>query len=228
MAGGSIQVVAAGTYYIPHSPHAGENVWPMRGLVWHAKNKKVTAAQSIAHPILAMPSQILSTPAHAYEYGADVLAALWRKYGPKPTGRPMLLVPIPAHTTTRLSPTTERWPARALALALERRGLGKTWTGLFNQVPFPTSDHEGVRHSVDELRASWAGSERPPYGSEVVLIDDLLTWGKHLAAAHSMLAPEVPGWAMTIATTDSTTMDAYVPRVRTVSYDAAYQVNVTG
>lgn len=213
-----IPLVAAGTYYANKSPAAGPNASRMQGLVWHAKLNRTPPLSSTwhlehpAHPVSVVP---ISCAIDAWEYSAELLYRIGAIGALRPASR-VALVPIPASGTTRATAETGRWPARELARRLEARGLGRLSMSLVQQRE--TRERKGERGKTQELYENLEILVPPAPDEVVVFVDDVVTWGEHLAAADATLRCVARG-AVAIGATHAKTRNAYDVLYSTVTWD---------
>jgi len=214
-----IPLRAAGTYYTNRSPAAGPNASLMQGLVWHAKQNRtppVTSVWHLDHPQHPAQRAIpIGNAADAYAYAADVLLPTGA-VGMASRGMPIALVPIPSSNTTRATMRTGRWPARELARQLAARGMGRLCLALAQRVE--TQSRKGERGKTRSLLENLEVVVAPPANELVVYVDDVVTWGEHIAAADLLLRPSGMSGAMVIGATHAVQRDAYEVIRTTIDY----------
>lgn len=216
----AIRVLGPGTYYIPRSPHAGLNASPMRGLFYLVKaNRAEPGRNFLNHP--NHPSgagRQLSTFEAGTKYAAELMGFMGGKEFPRWAGGPLLLVPVPSSKTTATTMNTGNWPTLRLARELERLGVGTVFPAVVMKREM-RSKLEGAEPRAEEFAENLHVVRQVPAGARVVYVDDLCTWGNHLAGIDAVLTPHQESMALVVAFTDSETLDAYMLRARIVSYD---------
>jgi predicted amidophosphoribosyltransferase len=132
-------------------------------------------------------------------------------------GEKPLLVPVPSSNIVKANHLTDRWPGRDTAAELEQLGFGTCAILLVNkQATQPKHAAQRIPGSAVAENFDVIGPH--PVGRQVVFIDDVLTFGDHLAAAASKLL-NVRSSALVIGANHSDTQDAYDPCFRTVVFD---------
>jgi predicted amidophosphoribosyltransferase len=137
------------------------------------------------------------------------------------TGRNVALVPIPSSKTTR-DTLAAGWNASRLADALAAGGGGVVRPCVAWRTATRSRAEGGDEVPAEELVRNIEIVAPPPADEALLLVDDLLTWGNHIAAVDHALSGERPCAAFTVATTDAKSCaDCFMPRVRQVLYDPA-------
>lgn len=116
-----------------------------------------------------------ATTVHQEAFHGQILGELFTKKS--------LLVPIPEF---RSSGKVTVWPARRLALSLHETGLGEeVWTGLrrISSVEKSSSAWMWERPTVQQHYQSFAVTPSSKAAKHILLIDDVITKGRTLAAA---------------------------------------------
>lgn len=217
-----VPAITLGTYYTTRGGHSRANDSTMRNYVYIAKDDYSGSGVSIEHP--RHPSgkaRFIASPAEAHTYFAEIIAehaARIRKRLQIDEDYPVTLIPVPTSQTTSATLDATRWPGRDLAYALERHGFGKTMLSLAFKKAHQAKHAGGGTLSAHELCAELELLEVPDEDDTIVLIDDVITWGHHTAAADAKLR-NGNVVALAVATTDSGLRDAYDPRHRIISYD---------
>lgn len=220
-----LQGYAIGSYYKLGSPQAGLNANQMRGLVYLVTNqRKEPIPSSIQHPL--HPSNMmlrLETPATAYEYVAEIVAVHEREVR-QALGltRPNIaLVPVPAANIVRTNRTTDRWPSRDLAMALERLGFGKVRQCVVHKDAMrPRFSYE--EEPASELTQNFVILGRPMPNEAVVYVDDIVVSGDRVAAIDQALGqPQGAGLLTAAIAEEKARVDAYKTRNITLMYDTA-------
>jgi hypothetical protein len=217
-----VPVVAVGTYYKYKSPAAGPNAGSMQGLVWHAKQNRsppLADKWQLHHPRhpAGTPVAVGNGP-QAYAYAANVLHAVAAVAWLNPGSLPVALIPVPASNTTRATMQTGRWPARELANELAQRGVGRVCLALAQKVG--TESQKGARGKMLPLLENLEVVALPHASEFVVYVDDVITYGEHVAAVDRVLRPTGVSGAVVIGITHSVTRDAYEVVYATVEYDS--------
>lgn len=216
-----VPAITLGTYYTRRGSISRPNDSQMRHFVYVAKDDFSFNGVTIDHP--RHPSgkaQFISTTPGAHEYFAETIAAHADRIRERLSidlDYPVTLVPIPTSQTTRATLNAPRWPGRDLAYALERHGFGKTMLALAFKNARQSKHAGGPSLKAHELFEDFEVLEAPDEDDTIVLVDDVLTWGDHIAAADACF---VNGnvVALAVATTCNGMVDACTPRHRLVSY----------
>lgn len=214
-----IKVSAIGTYTAwTDKENDGPHAHAMRGLIWYVKNNRPAGTLKDTfwqtHPDHPSGKRIaVASPNAARDYSTDVLENAIRPNAPE-----VVLVPIPSSKST--APNVRRWPARELARRLEARGFGTMRISLIFERE--TEESKGrlgkTADLVENLRIHRAISS----DERVVFVDDVVTSGEHLAAAHHVLDLGSPGRALAVAISQGPgedPRDAYILRNETVEYE---------
>jgi hypothetical protein len=189
-----ISALALGTYYPPKVTNTPDDADALRTLAWLVKNKyprrpRVCRIDYPGHP---SGQQVLRNQAKACAYIAKLCAARWARICEElglPANGQLDLVPIPSSEVTADTLLTARWGARDLARALAARGLGKAVGAVVNRVKLKAAHETEGRHTASKLHANFQARRKPT--QPVLLIDDILTQGRHVAAMDEMLkAPD--------------------------------------
>ena len=217
-----LPAITLGTYYTTRGGYSRPNDSTMRNYVYIAKDDYSISGVTIEHPRHPKKKpRLIKTPVDAHEYFAEIIRAhktrIYERLGID-TGYPITLVPIPTSQTTRATLGAARWPGRDIATALEREGFGKVMPALAFKNARQSKHARGPSLKAHELYAELEVVEKPDEDDTIVLIDDVITWGEHVAAADACF---VNGnvVALAVATTGSDLRDAYEPRHRVISYD---------
>jgi hypothetical protein len=221
-----IRGLALGTYYAigasggASSPHASE----MRGLVYAVKNNRLrpNPPQVIAHsrhPAAARGVWVDRNNA------VDYVAAIVAKHLGKICARLQLdpndavLVPIPSSTVVRSTIDTDRWPALKLARAFEAVGLGRCRIAAVNRTPMPSKTSGAARRTTSGILANLEAVERLTKRSSIVLVDDVVTRGRRVAALDIALGRPAAICVIVVGITDADAVpDCYRPRLFEVRY----------
>lgn len=223
-------MLALGTYYTKHALRnwAGEIHGANDVSAWVYHVKEWWAPEAIfRHPNHSDNRKfIINNPSHACWYAAGVGKTLITEafedldFPPAKT----LLIPIPSSDITRAT-NDGRWPALRLARALEKTGVGTVLPKLYfkRQRPAKHSDQgSAARDDATPLFKDLDVDERiflPPWAN-VIYVDDVLTWGTHMAATHEALGRPKKVMGFTVGSTDSGRVtSALDPRYRLVKYD---------
>ena len=126
------------------------------------------------------------------------------------------LIPVPASGTTMETQATGRWPAKRLAEALARLGLGSPIPCVVHRVAKPPKHATGDKTPAEELRHNLVALQTVPSGYVPVYVDDVISWGNHVAAVDDALGAPEGARALVIAFADKHTVDAYEMRRRDV------------
>jgi hypothetical protein len=217
-----IPVLNLGTYFKVNSPVAATDADDMRAFVYLCKdNQRAYSTFTFQHP--NHPQNQLfsfSTPQQAWSYFAEAVSAggLWTMAlaSLKRRVNSIALVPVPASCTTSTT-TGERWGAKGLAEALARKGLGRVVQAAVNIEA--TEATRGKRRTASEINKNLRWYEEPRVGETVVYIDDVLTWGKHIAALDCFLGKPPGALAIAVACTDGRPEErAVAARLRKIVY----------
>lgn len=219
-----VPVASLGTYYTPSSPHAGANADPMRGLVYLAKNNRPdVSGRSLFHPDL--PPRYLQNPGAAYKYVAELFAGQWSQVLQSlklSSSQKLVLVPIPSsEATLEAAHANCRWPAARMAKELSKKGLGSARICLLQHQP-TKAKVEGGHLEAHEIAANFQVYQNIEDNEVALFVDDVITWGKHIAAAdHALLGGEGRSAGIMIAATGWYEIDAYERRSCAVRYDVS-------
>lgn len=199
----------------------------MRGLFYRVKDNNPELqkrGQRVNHP--AHPSKVdhlIQTADFARSYVAEI----FNIHRPRIlellglAGRSIALVPIPSSKTTR-SALADGWNASRLADAIAAGGGGTVRRSLAWKLPMRSRAEGGEELPAHELAENIDLIERPPPDEALLYVDDLLTWGNHVAAVDHALAGGRPSGAFTVATTDAKSgRDCFATRLRQVIYETA-------
>ncbi len=210
---------------------SAQHVSQMQTLAWLAKDNRPAASRKtgrINHAYYPRDeNRLLTTPADAYAYAAEAIEHNWSKCYSSWMGvdpRKAVFVPLPASNITPTSGLAARWPARALAAQLVKRGLGTLCPGVVNrEARSEQASNRSQRTPAHEIAANTVIIARPPLGSHVVFVDDVITWGNRMAASHYKLNWPGPVGALCVAFTndDPELKDCYTPKRRAINYDAS-------
>jgi hypothetical protein len=220
-----VQGYSIGSYYKLGSPQAGLNANPMRGLVYLVTNqRKEPIPSTIQHPMHPSNQMVrLETPASAYSYVADILSVQGRDVrAALGITRPNIaLVPVPAPNIMRQNRMTDRWPARELAVELERLGFGKVrQCFVHKESTRPRFSYE--EDPAHEIVPNLVNIGRPLPSEAVVYVDDLVLSGDRVAALdYAFGQPPGAGVITTAFADEKTKHDAYRARMIALSYDSA-------
>jgi hypothetical protein len=225
------QLVALGLgtlYTVQGAKHSNStNIGPMQTLAWLVKDNRPPDERKTGrvahkwHPDKA--SRLLETPQDAYEYAAEIYTST-AKRALDVLGLPkwsIALVPAPASCTTKVASSHGRWPALAMAKALEVRGFGRVVPCLVNK---KATDEQtlapGKRTPAHEIASNMEIVAKPPSGHAVLFVDDVITWGRRLAAMNHVLQWRGPTAALCVAFTSEqgSTVDCYKPKRRVIAY----------
>jgi hypothetical protein len=198
----------------------------MRGLFYPVKDNNPDVqkrGQVVNHP--SHPSKgdhLIQTADFARRYVAEIFNAhrvrILELLGL--AGRAIALVPIPSSKTTR-SALEHGWNASRLADAIAAGGGGMVRPCLAWREHMRSRAEGAEELPAHELAANIELIERPLPEEALLYVDDLLTWGNHIAAADRVLNDGRPSGAFTVATTDAKSgRDCFVTRLRQVIYDA--------
>lgn len=218
-----VQGYSIGSYYKLGSPQAGLNANPMRGLVYLVTNqRKEPIPSSIQHPMHPSNQMVrLETPASAYSYVADIVSMHGRDVrSALGITRPNIaLVPVPAPNIMRQNRMTDRWPARELAMELERLGFGKVrQCFVHKEATRPRFSYE--EDPAHEIAANLVNIGRPLPSEVVVYVDDLVLSGDRVAALDQAFGqPAGAGLITTAFADEKTKQDAYRARIIALHYD---------
>lgn len=229
MRGGSpvrkLPVYALGSYFKLGSPVTGLNANPMRGLMYLLTNqRKEPIPSSIQHPLHpSKQMERLETPQAAYEYVAEIIAVHERDVrGALGVTRPNIaLIPIPSSNIVRTNRTTERWPARELAMSLERLGFGKVrQCVVYKDAMRPRFSYE--EDPAHELAQNVMILGRPMPNEAVVYVEDLVLSGDRTAAIDQALGhPLGAGLLTAVVGEEKQRVDAYKVRTMALQADAS-------
>lgn len=226
-----IVAVGLGTLYTVSGAKqsTSSNKGPMQTLVWLAKNNRPVDKRKtgpVSHPWHPSgAARTLTTPEEAYLYAAEIFThpklLPYSLNALGVAGWPIALVPIPASSTTRGSGEGERWPALAFARELERHGVGRVRRCVVNKAATNEQTASGARTPAHEIAANLELLDYPKEGEAVVFVDDVITWGKRMAAVNHVLGWSGPTAAVCIAfTSDGDVVDCLDPKKRVIAYDA--------
>lgn len=216
--GREIQAFAMGTYYKSRSPNASDDASDIRGLVYHAKaNNPDIRPQVVRHP--ACGHKKLETPDDAYTFVADAFEAKMPKLlellGADAAN--LALVPIPSSEATEDSLDHCRWPALRIAVKLAERGIGKVRVAVVQKKKTKPQRGAGARELLGNLELL---PRRWRVKKTIVYVDDLITWGAHIAAVDHLLDQPRGAAAFAIGFTDGTTYATCTRfRRRLIRYD---------
>jgi len=221
--------VALGTYYATGSGGAAgargvPHVKEMRGLVYLVKDNRKPGevkAQVIGHPRAPARAAEAISQDTALGYCADIVAChIKRIRDVLALGEGLIsIVPIPPSILTMENARHEKWRTRDLALELERRGVGKARPILVNKAAHQ-SKTQGARHGLADLMQMMTVLSALPADEAVLLLDDVIDHGTHLAAADLLLGqPQRVGICVVGLADFQAVGDALVPRGYTLAYD---------
>jgi hypothetical protein len=220
-----IPILSLGTYYKVGSPAASTDANEMRGFVYLTKANQESYDYPIGfhHPNHPQPNGVaLRYPHEAWAFTAATLSQgkLWqsalthlKRQVPNP-----VLVPIPASCTTA-SNIEGRWAARGIAEAIAAQGIGRVALAVVNKVAGePTrGKHPPPSELLENL--SWYDDRFDPSSETVVYVDDVLTWGSHIAAVDHFIGRPRGALGITVACTDGATRaSAIKARIRTLTF----------
>jgi hypothetical protein len=200
----------------------------MRGLFYRVKDNnpalQARRGESVNHPSHPTgKAQTIQTADSARRYVAEIFNAHRQRIlellglG----GRVIGLVPIPSSKTTR-STMTDGWNASRLAEALAAGGGGTVRACVAWKSPRAARHQGGKGTPAGELAGNIDLIEMPPQNEALLYVDDLLTWGNHIAAIDHVLVDGRVSGAFTVATTDKKSgIDCFGTRMRQVVYDAS-------
>ena len=217
-----IPALAIGTYDTARVP-AGPNdasIRAMRNLVYLAKDNSQREPFAIDHPRHPSDAVVtLSTPAEAYAYVAAIMIEECPRL--RAHADRIALIPVPASGTTATTVGVGRWPALGIARALERLNMGTVHVCAVQRVATAAVHTTTQRPDAASLRKNLEVLRMPPPRSIAVYVDDVITWGHHIAALDNALGSPPEPRAMVVAFCDSQKFDAFDVRERTVTYDPA-------
>lgn len=216
-----------GIYYKHRSPHVHgvSNVHPMRDLVYLVKNNRDRQSPAtLPHPSTPDAGAVrVESPKRACAYVAAALIACWSRVQQalQLGGAQIALVPVPSSEVDESSIETARWPGRELARELERRGCGTTCLCVVNSAGHQPK-HSSGRVAAPDLAQRLRLIATPPTGATVVYVDDLITWGDHLAAIDRFMGePGDLGRALSVGVTADrgrAITDCLQAQTRTIAY----------
>jgi hypothetical protein len=218
----SIRVFALGTYYKTKAPTPGENAWPMRWLTYWAKKdeKRACRREVLCHPLYPKKHALFEITSHeeAYDYIADIISfnfASIREALQLPD-RPLHFSAVPSSSVTAATLATARCSGREIGTRLAQRGLG---TSGINVVPSQAIKQktDGGDYSFEDLVRLYKVVKPLPLGRIPVYLDDMLTWGNHMAAVDAALGRPRHAAGIVVTTADSRPQDAYNPRLREIN-----------
>jgi len=220
-----IPVLGLGTYYTNRGIEYNSDVPGARELrqwAFLAKDDGDRGATTLRHPSSTDPATyILRTPAEAYWYAGAVGQVLIPKAfeGLGMNQATTFLVPVPASCTTRAT-VAGRWPGLGIARDLESRGFGKVLASVFHKSAVVQA-HSGMRLSARDLLKSLEQDKQPIHPwHRVVYVDDLFSWGNHVAAVHELLGRPKNAMVFTVGCTDKNRVNnALEARYRFMSYE---------
>jgi hypothetical protein len=198
----------------------------MRGLFYRVKDNNAKTqkhGQRMNHP--RHPSgedHVIQTADQARRYVAEIFNArrqrIFELLGL--AGRNVAFIPIPSSKTTR-DTLAAGWNASRLADALAAGGGGIVRACVAWKTATSSRAEGGDEVPAEELVRRIEIVSAPPDDEALLFVDDLLTWGNHVAAVDQILvAAGRPAGAFTVATTDGKDcVDCFVPRMRQVLYD---------
>lgn len=230
-----LPVLGLGTYYTNRGIERNGDVpgaHELRQWAFQAKDTGSTGEVVVHHPSSQDPARyVLKSAANAWWYAAAVGRHLIPESfeGLDFPSDQTILVPVPASCTTRAT-AAQRWPALGMARALEAAGIGRVVQSVFFKESREQSHSRSSRDSADELLDA-LDVDRSQFSSpilhHVIYLDDLLTWGKHMAAVHEALGRPKNAMGFTIGCTDSSRVaNALAPRLRMVSYKTLDNIEV--
>jgi len=128
---------------------------------------------------------------------------------------------VPAANIVRTNRTTDRWPSRDLAMALERLGFGKVRQCVVHKDAMrPRFSYE--EEPANELAQNFVILGRPMPNEAVVYVDDLVMSGDRIAAIDQALGqPAGAGLIAAAIAEEKTRLDAYKTRNVTLTWDSA-------
>ena len=221
-----IRGLALGTYYAvgasagSGSPNASE----MRGLVYAVKNNRArpNPPQLIAHSRHpAAPRGVWVDRNNAVDYVAAIVAKHLRKICARLQldAEDAILVPTPSSTVVRSTIETDRWPALRLARAFEAAGLGQCRIAAVNRQAMPSKTSGAARRTTGEILGNLDAIELPTRKQPIVLIDDVITKGRRVAALDTALSRPAEICVLVVGMTDVDAItDCYRPRLLQVRY----------
>jgi hypothetical protein len=213
-----LTAVGLGTMYTVHGARGStsKNIGPMQTLAWLAKDNRPPGERKtgpIKHPFHP------GTQFARLETYENILKRTLEVLGLR--GYPIALVPVPASCTTAKSLPGERWPARAFARQLAKRGFGTVKRCIVNIQPTQEQTNTGSRTPAHEIAANMKKIATPASGEAVIFVDDIITWGKRMSAVHHVLDWGGLSGALCIAfTNDDETVNCYQPKKRVIDYDS--------
>lgn len=224
-----VPVVSLGTYFAKGSPCSGANRYRMTGFFFRVKgNRTLTGSESVNHRWHPADSvRELTTPDTARKYAAEIFAA--RRDHILETleldGADLAIVPVPSSKTTPVT-AANGWGTLALAQAFARHGFGTVRPCVAFKEPHKSKTERTTGDldlPADELRRALVRVGDLPERN-VVIVDDLLTFGRHVAAVSDFIHPNRRIGAVTIACTDGVSVDDCMgPRYRNIIYDTSIQ-----
>jgi hypothetical protein len=197
------------------------NVRPMQILTWVSKDNRPgnPTRGPVAHPRAG--EKYLDSAQAAYDYVAKIYESLWpdvlSTFG---IGRaePVTFLPVPS-TDYVVGRQATRFPAHALASALVSRGLGTGVNPGFAWRAAHAPRTAGTPSRPPEAIVADLVACGPAPSGRIVLVDDMMTHGNHLAAVHSLVPSTVGAVCLAFAQmNDQLTDDCYRPEVRRVTY----------
>jgi hypothetical protein len=224
-----LSAIGLGTLYSVYGAKqsSSTNIGAMQTLAWLAKDNRAPEKRKVgvvAHPHHPIGQQRLETPEAAYSYAADIFGAKKDRtlelLGL--TGWPISIVPVPSSSATRDRKAGDRWPALALANALAVRSFGSVLPCLRNKKLVEAKTVSGKGRAAHEIADNITVGVRPAAGRAVLFVDDVITWGKTIAAMNHAMGWSGPTAALCIAfthDTDEGKINCYQPKVRVVAYD---------
>ncbi len=130
------------------------------------------------------------------------------------------LVPIPSSAVVYATIRTARWPARKLALALQRVGLGMCRTLVVNKAPVSGKTSGGTQRTAEEILDNLRNVAPTPTDRPIILVDDTVTTGASVVAMDTVLGRPDKIQVFAVGLTDSIAVDdAFRRRRFSVDYD---------
>jgi hypothetical protein len=206
-----IPYFSLGTYYTTRAQTEGPNAFEMRNLVYHAKdNNRGAAIVNVGHAW--HPGEFAERVAcatDAWDYVADMIAANKEAiFGALGLPRNPLIqwVPVPSSVMVRWNHRQVRCCGREIGARLEARGIGSLAMLVCNKQP-----SNGIT-TIEQFYDNYELLAHPNREAWQIYLDDVLTWGKHVAALDRFLGEPNEAKLLTIARTDKGEHDAYEVR----------------
>lgn len=211
MASHRIPFYTFGTYYTKNNPDPGPHAHEMKNFAYWLKAKWSCEKIQMGHPL--HPGEFLepiANSAAAYDYMAEMVEANIKDIRGHLDLKNYILefIPVPSSDVTRPTVHTARWSGREIASRLQDKGLGKMGLHVVNKYAIK-SKGDGADASCDALAQHYEVIGQINEQAMQVYIDDVLTWGKHVAAMHIALGLPDDASLLAAARTDKGSHDAY-------------------